>query len=198
MGRLAVVFVLAYVKDRRGRSLPLPAGASEILSRWVIRIEEDLPTEMRTSERWTSAKDRITDRGRAPQDEAARLSLIMNWMWNSVLPLCQEAADQTGYGDLWRRMCQQKTKHSAEDTSFQIRTSTSTNTKAAASAASSAALTVADRDRGKAAERAAAVPRDTLVAAIDFHPDIWEQMDPIGLLESLITVWTPPSGATQP
>ena len=182
---LAASIAVGYIKQRRNPPPPLPANASPVLNRWATRIEADMPTELRTSPRWLAAKEKTTNCGREPEQEAARLSSIITWMWDSVLPLCQESTDQRGYGNLWRRMLEVQTKHTTVTTSSRLRASTFPNTKAAAAAAFTASLALDAKNKVAAAEAAAAVPRDSVVAAINFHPDIWERMDPTTLLETL-------------
>jgi hypothetical protein len=118
---------------------------------------------VRNSERWKSLLPLAAGTGRDRERE--RLKIILDWMWDIVLPSLQPLAGQHGFGKQWQKMTTERTAESAN---------------AAAMATSEATvLTAAHRAAARAAEVAARVAAG--VAA-------WANFDPCGLLERLIKI----------
>ncbi len=85
----------------------IPECMSEVIGNWIIRVQDAMPDEMRNSAAWRSLLPDAAGTGRDPDRERARLELSMAWMWDTVLPLIQPTADKHGFGEKWRRMCQE-------------------------------------------------------------------------------------------
>ena len=154
-------------------------------------MEDNLPSEIRLSADWAHAKTQAEGIEESPATELERISLIMAWMWDDVLPLAQESATDRGYGDQWRFMCESHSHTVAGRTSTTLRASTFANTKAAGAAAfvtSNAARAAESGDHALAADPAAAVTRDISVAAIRFHPNFWDRIAPAQLLRQLTQI----------
>jgi len=135
----------------------IPPCMSEVIGKWIIRIQDAMPDDMRNSERWKQLLPRAAGTGRAKEKE--RLAIILDWMWESVLPTLQPLADKHGFGREWQTM-------------------TTERTKAAAARVAAAAE----------AARAAAAARAAEAAAWAAEADAWQAFDPCGLLERLINV----------
>ena len=79
-----------------------PACMSRMIGEWIVPIQDAMPEDMRNSERWKTALVSAAGSGRKHENE--RLDIIMDWMWETALPIHQPTADANGYGDKWRCM----------------------------------------------------------------------------------------------
>jgi hypothetical protein len=141
----------------------IPDWMSEVIGQWIIVVQDAMPDDVRNSERWKSLLPLAAGTGRDRERE--RLKIILDWMWDIVLPSLQPLAGQHGFGKQWQKMTTERTAESAN---------------AAAMATSEATvLTAAHRAAARAAEVAARVAAG--VAA-------WANFDPCGLLERLIKI----------
>jgi hypothetical protein len=141
----------------------IPDCMSEVIGQWIIVVQDAMPDDVRNSERWKSLLPLAAGTGRDRERE--RLKIILDWMWDIVLPSLQPLAGQHGFGKQWQKMTTERTAESAN---------------AAAMATSEATvLTAAHRAAARAAEVAARVAAG--VAA-------WANFDPCGLLERLIKI----------
>jgi hypothetical protein len=89
----------------------IPNCMSEVIGRWVIAVQDAMPGEMRNSEEWKSLLPLAAGTGRG--QEQARLDIILDWMWGTVLPSLQTLADQQGFGEQWQKMTTDRTVESA-------------------------------------------------------------------------------------
>lgn len=73
---------------------------SPVITRWIIRIQDRMPDEMRNSDEWKNAAIGLIGSGR--DHELERKEIILTWTWEKVLPYLQPIADRIGFGDQWR------------------------------------------------------------------------------------------------
>ena len=92
----------------------IPKCMSYPLGQWIIKVQDTMPGEMRNSAEWKALLPLAAGTGREREDE--RLEIILDWMWGTVLPYAQPVADEYGFGEEWRRMCEERTEESARDT----------------------------------------------------------------------------------
>ncbi len=118
---------------------------SEVVRRWVIRIQDALPDDVRNSEGWRHAAVGIAGSAGSEADEAARVALLLAWMWERlgdeavVVPVSAQKA--------WRRMLVEKTSSAARDAYNAYAAATyAAATYAAAYAAAAAAAAYAASD----------------------------------------------------
>jgi len=179
----------------------IPDCMSEVIGRWIIGVQDPMPDEMRNSDEWRSLLPLAA--GTGLDREAERLELIMDWMWETVLPTFQPVADKHGFGQEWRRMCDERSAaaaravwaagearaenaaHASAWTAKDFEESqeaawTANMAAAAAHKASWASWAAGASWASWAANRAAAVARPAAEVAT------WHQFDPCGLLERLI------------
>ena len=155
----------------------IPDCMSEVLGCAAIRLQDAMSTEMRNSQRYKRLIPDMPGTGRAQEQE--RLAILMDWMWSVVLPQIQPIADNGGFGDEWRLMCQDKTAAPARAAVY------------AAADAADAAVDVADAAFDAAvAAYASAAARAAAAAAVyaaraAARADFWETIDPIGVLERM-------------
>lgn len=160
----------------------IPGCMSIVVGQWIIKIQDAIPSEMRNSDRYKAALIKAAGSGRNREKE--RFELIMNWMWIEVLPCLQDLANKEGYGREWRVMCQKKTAAAAlaaAFTAYAARAAYSAFAADAAAFAADAAVFVVDEDAAAVADAAAAY------AAFANTP-IRNKIDPIGLLEKLVSI----------
>ena len=86
----------------------IPACMSPVIGRWIIRIQDAMPSDMRNSAEWKRLLPLAAGTGR--ELEPQRKAIAMEWMWSVVLPKLQPLADKGGYGDAWLRMTTEKTQ----------------------------------------------------------------------------------------
>ena len=89
----------------------IPDCMSKVLGRAIIRLQDAIPDDMRNSDRYRAML--MTAPGTGSDKEQERLAVLMNWMWGTVLPQLQTVADVHGFGDEWRRMCDERTTNAA-------------------------------------------------------------------------------------
>ena len=88
-----------------------PDCMSLVIGRWIIRIQDAMPDDMRNSLGWKRLLPLAAGTGR--DLEPQRKAVAMEWMWTVVLTQLQPLADKHGYGDAWLRMTTEKTQEAA-------------------------------------------------------------------------------------
>lgn len=156
----------------------IPACMSLVIGRWIIAVQDAMPSEMRNSAEWKRLLPLAAGTGRNCETE--RMEIILDWMWRTVLPTLQPIADRNGFGEQWRIMLNKKTHFAAKATvahhaAYYV-------VSAAASAAAYAASYAAYHAASYAASYAASAAS---FAAEATSPDAWQQFNPCGLLKRL-------------
>ena len=144
----------------------IPDCMSPVIGRWIISIQDEMPLERLNGTRWRALLPLAAGTGR--DHEHARLDIILDWMWSTVLPQMQETADARGFGAAWRRMCAERTPEALR--------------AAKAAAEEAAAKAAVEWAAAKAAEWAAKA------AMVATEADYWDAVSPEALLERLIYV----------
>ena len=90
----------------------IPRCMSRVIGRWIIGVQDAMPDDLRNSKRWKSLLPLAAGTGR--ENEQARLAIILNWMWGTVLPSLQPLADEKSFGEEWKRMTAARTAEAAE------------------------------------------------------------------------------------
>lgn len=70
----------------------IPDCMSEVIGRWIIVIQDTMPFDMRNSNEWRILLPEAAGTGR--EKESARMGIILDWMWETVLPTLKPIADQ--------------------------------------------------------------------------------------------------------
>ncbi|OBQ33419.1 MAG: hypothetical protein AN487_20430 [Anabaena sp. CRKS33] len=153
----------------------IPDCMSKVIGRWIIKVQDSMPADMRNSERWKQLLPLAAGTGR--DKEKKRLAIILDWMWGTVLPTLQPHADANGFGAEWQTMTKKRTEAAAR-------------ADAAAEAAAREAAYAAAAARADAVWAAAAMEAAwaAAYAAAAAEADVWQTFDPCGLLERLIDV----------
>lgn len=155
----------------------IPECMSEVVGKWIIRIQDSMPDEMRNSQEWKRLLPQAAGTGRFREQE--RLDIILDWMWGTVLPLLQPLADEGGFGGEWQRMCSERTEGAAG-----AARDAAGDAVGAARDAARAAVGAAEFAAGAAVEAAEAAAKAAWAAEADY----WTQVDPPRLLAKLIAV----------
>lgn len=172
----------------------IPECMSRVIGRWIIRVQDAMPYDMRNSEEWKRLLPLAAGTGRDHEQE--RKDIILDWMWRVVLPYLLPLAEENGFGEQWREMCEKKDVGAA---TAAYAYADATASYAAAAAATYAAYTAAATDASYAAAAsdaasyaaaATAAHAATAAAADDDAASdaAWKHFNPCGLLQKLIEV----------
>jgi len=158
----------------------VPDCMSLVIGQWIIRVQDTMPYEMRNSKAWKDLLPLAAGTGRDYEPE--RLAIIMDWVWDTVLPHIQPTADACWFGGEWRAMCEERTPAAAEEAAQAARAARAVEAAWAAEAAKAAKAAQAVRavEAARAAEEAALASGDPEKA--------WKHFDPCGLLQKLVEV----------
>jgi len=170
----------------------IPACMSEVIGHWIISIQDAIPADIRNSHQWKSLLPLAAGTGRKKEKE--RLELLLDWMWNSVLPCAQPKADIFCFGGPWRVMLNEKNAAAAIAAARAASVSSSTVVGAwpAATAAARAADNAASSDKHNVSRDRARYAANTAgnvmyTTGYSRKPD-WRPLDPCGTLQRLIEV----------
>ena len=176
----------------------IPDCMSPVIGKWIIRVQDAMPADVRNSPEWKYLLPFAAGTGR--EHEKQRVAIIIDWMWVECLPQIQPLADKSGFGNAWRDMCRLKTpesarlaKRAAADAAYASAADAAAYANAAADAADAAAYAAAAADVADAAAYAAAAAdvadAAAYAAAYDAASDgFWGKADSIKLLRKLIAV----------
>jgi hypothetical protein len=184
----------------------IPDCMSEVIGRWIIVTQDAMPDGVRNSKRWKSLLPLAAGTGR--DREQARLDIILDWMWEIVLPSLQPLADQQGFGAQWQKMTTDRTPESANAAAHRVARRVAESSAfadlaahrvatAAANAAEEAewaagAAARATEAAGAAAEAAAAEAAAAVAAEVAAEvAEAWANFDPCALLERLVGTGSP-------
>lgn len=157
----------------------IPECMSAVIGRWIIKIQDIMPEEMRNSKEWKELLPLAAGTGRKKEKE--RLKIIMKWMWQIVLPLLQPIADKHGFSKEWRTMCNKNTAAAAKAAAYVAYAAVYADAAANAAAANAAANAAAYA--ANAADYAAYAAKADYAA---YANDFWKNIDPIGVLKDLV------------
>jgi hypothetical protein len=172
----------------------IPPCMSEVIGKWIIKVQDSMPDDMRNSDRWKQLLPRAAGTGRVKEKE--RLDIILDWMWGTVLPSIQPIADKRGFSTEWKRMTTERTMAAAD--AARAAAAAARSARAAADAAADAADAAwaaawpTPRAAADAAARAAAwaaADAAAMAAAMAWattRAAAWQAFDPCDLLERLI------------
>ena len=170
----------------------IPPCMSEVLGKVIIALQDAMPDDMRNSRRYKEWLPHAAGTGREREEE--RLAVLMDWLWDTVLPKLQPMADKLGFGLEWAAMCRKRTVAAAVAARAAAYAAPYAARAAARAAARDAAATyaarAAARDAAAAyAAAAAAYAADAAAyaarAAATDSPTFWQDVDTIGVLERM-------------
>lgn len=155
----------------------IPACMSLAIGRWIVEVQDAMPAEIRNSHKWKRLLPLAAGTGRELEQE--RLQILLDWMWDVVLPSLQALADANGFGFAWSVMCEQKTSDTAHAAHVAAVRAGCSSAAASAGWAETAICTTASASAAcaAAAETAAAV-----------RAAAWQEFDPCKVLKQLIQV----------
>ena len=176
----------------------IPPCMSRVIGKWIIRIQDAMPADMRNSQEWKSLLPLAAGTGREHEHEQERRKIIVNWLWETVMPYFLPNADRLGFGEEWREMLEKRdvvSVRKARDIARVVRDQKAYADAAADAAAADAADAAADAADAAyayayayAADAAYAYAAD---AAADAYKQYWTAIDPCDLLRKLIEVSEP-------
>ena len=167
-----------------------PACMSDVIGRWITWAQDSMPAALRNSSEWRDLLPLAAGTGRNLEPD--RLNVLLDWLWETVMPRLQRAADDASLRPAWQAMCSQRTAASARAVAraAQRPAIAGWNIPLYASAAADAAATAVTfrndlsapgrtMDLGEAAAYVARAA--SRVAGALLTPDAWRTFDPIGL-----------------
>ena len=152
----------------------IPDCMSPVIGKWIIKIQDSAPAELRNSERWRRLLPLAAGTGRDREDE--RSSVALDWMWSVVLPRLQPLADKHGFGESWKKMCDLRTRADAAAVSAAYASASYFASYAATAATAATAAAYASAAYANAAN------------AYTADADFWHYVDPCGCLERMINL----------
>ena len=186
----------------------IPDCMSSVIGNWIISVQYAMPGDIRNSPEWKALLPLAAGSGQ--HLEVERLNVIMDWMWQRVLPYAQPIADKHDFGAEWVEMCNQRTESSAAAATVAAdRAADAAYFAGYAAGHAKEASHAADRaaeaahfagyatihataaragEAARAAARAAAAYAAYAYAAYAANHAAWDHFDPIGLLRLLIEV----------
>ena len=161
-----------------------PPCMSRALAQWIIGVQDAMPASIRDSAEWRGLLPLAAGTGR--EREAERVAVIMDWLWETVMPLAQPVADEHGFGAEWRTMCETRTEAAADAADAATR-AVNAAARAAANAAARAAAYAADAaEAAYAAYAAADAAYAAYMAAYATDAPAWDVFDPVATLRKII------------
>lgn len=110
--------------------------------------------------------------------------VLLDWMWETVLPTLQPIADKGGFGTEWQKMCSERTEATASvaaavaiDAAIDTAVDTAVDADVAYAAASVAGAAASVASAAASAAGAGASAADAA------RSNFWQKVDPIGVLE---------------
>jgi hypothetical protein len=89
----------------------IPECMSKVIGEWILVVQDPMPFQIRNSKLWKSLLPYAASTGRTREKD--RLTIILDWMWGTVLPSVQPIADEHGFSKQWDAMLREKTGWSA-------------------------------------------------------------------------------------
>ena len=168
----------------------IPNCMSWVIGQWVRAVQDVMPDELRNSERWKRAL--IEAVGTGNEHERERSDLLLDWMWDTVLPPMQSVVDKHGLGKVRREMWEERTENAAlvaAAAACNVKSSSAHNAYCAAFSAAGSAADYLEVGAYLSAHVASVASYSACVIAADASfSDAWESFDPAGLLERLVAV----------
>lgn len=163
----------------------VPDCMSQVMGEWIISIQDTIPDEMRNSQEWRDLLPLAAGTGREDALEERRTTIILDWMWEIVLPLGQPYADAKGFGQEWSNMVEVKTEDAARVIALNVE---NLALGGAANMAAIAAKLTSDRSKRSEAVNFAAFCAYGLSRLAPARDDFWAAINPPKLLRKLIEV----------
>lgn len=151
-----------------------------VIRRWVIRIQDDMPDEIRNSAAWREAAIGIAGSAANLATEKRRVEFLLNWMWEALADKDVLASIPESIRSVWNEMLSKRSADAATATCAADAVRYAAAIYAAAAAANAAAISGA---AATAAARAADAVR--YVAASHAY---WERRNLAGTLAALIAI----------
>jgi hypothetical protein len=160
----------------------IPECMSKVIGRWIIVVQDEMPDSMRNNIEWRRLLPITAGTGRDFEQESARCDIIMNWMWEAVLPIMAPIAEKYGSGDAWQIMCEKRTS----EATMTVRERIAWSKPARAASWAGIAARAAERAAWAGAASAAARTVEGVEGATKSKKKIaWEKFNPCGLLQQL-------------
>ncbi len=177
----------------------VPDCMSLVIGKWVLIMNDAVPHCIRNSKRWKKALPLAAKSGQ--DHEEHRANILVEWLWNDIMPLPQNAADLTGLGREWHTLLEQRSSDAAGAVYLKALRKAERDCDLTANrleAITANAGAVARRQRAivsgegtpedfvkigiRSAEAALCAANDRILESADM---VWRELDPCDLLERL-------------
>ena len=88
-----------------------PDCMSYVIGRWIVLIQDEISQEVRNDATWRNLLPLAARTGR--EREFERLDVLVEWVWETVLPALEPVAEKYDIGANWRRALAARTVRSA-------------------------------------------------------------------------------------
>lgn len=174
----------------------IPDCMSLVIGRWIVRIQDRMPNEIRNSPEWRQLLPLAAGTGR--DHEGKRRDLILSWMWDRLGDEAVLKAVSASARTAWDAMTAERTSAAARRARDSVRAAYADAYAAGAAYAAYAAATAAyasdaasdasDAAADAASAAYAAGAASAAYAAYVDGNDYWRRADPVGLLRALVAV----------
>ena len=90
-----------------------PDCMSLVISRWIIFVQDMMPDSIRNSGEWKELLPAAAGTGRAREHE--RSALVLDWLWDKVLPLLTPVARRADLEGEWGLLLEKRTGDAARE-----------------------------------------------------------------------------------
>ena len=91
----------------------VPDCMSQVIGEWIVIVQDQMPHAMRNSTHWRTMLPLAAATGRTR--ETQRKAVLLQWLFDTVLPVAHEAAEAQGFGKAWKKLCEQRTVEAARE-----------------------------------------------------------------------------------
>lgn len=181
----------------------IPDCMSDVIGRWIVATQDRMPDAMRNSKEWKALLPWAAGTGKELEKE--RRDLILNWIWDVILPRFQIKACKLGLGPEWAAMLKHRDIRSA------IKAQQAANDKFAPLSRNESDVCAQLHSVAYGVERLiertsrpdgdssyiTTLAIDAMVRAVgNFSSGDWAEINPIGLLEKMIDLGEPKKATT--
>ena len=82
----------------------VPECMSVVIGRWIIRVQDRMPSKILNSEEWKQLLPRAAVTGRDKSAESRRIDLLLDWLWTEPMTRVEPCAAGLDVGDEWQTM----------------------------------------------------------------------------------------------
>ena len=82
----------------------VPECMSAVIGRWIIRVQDRMPDQIRNSAEWKALLPSAAATGRDMSDEGRRINLLIDWVWAEPMTRVLPSVAGLGFEEEWKTM----------------------------------------------------------------------------------------------